>query len=311
MSRFPTSRRLVAFAFVLIASLAGSIPNSRGAAITPWSGASAQAGSDRETGATASASDLSTKQVEFSSGYSGPGGGYFTTESEDATAVAGGSPEALLQIGTRALVEATGFAMDGVYSGTVTASAGWADDAVQITTPAGLPMPESIRLQFRYNFNPEDNSSYSSARGYFYYGYSRLQMNDKILKVSGTNSDSPGYEPEWFDSVTEIYGTAVGTLHLDLSVDESGLSDPFSLSLEAQSSAFSNSGTGLFNYHSNRLSLTGVTLTDGRSLGALGYGVSFISGLPSPEPVPEPASVALWSIVAIAGVAVARHRSRG
>lgn len=309
------TRRTIAFAYGLVSCLGGLIPASQAAALAPWSGAWAQAGPDRETGATASASDSFAKRVKFRSGYDSwesPGGGGHTTNVHgDATAVAGGSPETLLQIGTKAYVGATGYSYDTVYSGDVTASAGWTDDFVQITLRAGLLMPESIQLQFQYEFYPEVMQPYWSGSGHAYHGDSILQMNDKTIKIGSSYFYSPGYKPEWFDSVTDDYGRAVATLHLDLAVDNSGLSEPFSLSLAAQSSAFSNSSSGLSNFHSNRLSLTGITLADGTSLGSLGYGVTFVSGLTPPTPVPEPASIALWSLIAIVGVAVARHRSRG
>ena len=101
------------------------------------------------------------------------------------------------------------------------------------------------------------------------------------------------------------------TFHLDLPVDKSGISAPFSLSLHlAPYIGLVSNWPVRYSGLTGNLALTGVTLPDGTPLSSLGDTFSFESGLGAPAPVPEPASLAAWGMIAgAAGVAAARRRA--
>jgi len=306
------SYRLALILFGLCLSLLHALPPARGDAMQPWSGASATAGPDTHSGATASASNQFSQKVEYSIPSSPTRGGYFDYAGGDSSATAGGSAAALLQVNTEGRVGNPGTTNVAVgIRDPATASSRWTNDTVTITPPAGSPIPDSIRLQFSLTFNPPD--AYRRPVD-FNYGTVKVQANDKTIYIGVDGGGGNSYDPKDFDKVTKNpYNPdpTVGTFHLDLPVNKSGVSAPFSLSLAAATAIFTDSNTSLDSFHRDVLGLTGVTFTDGTSLTAKGYGVSFASGLlSSPQPVPEPTSVALWSVVALAGAWIARQRSR-
>jgi hypothetical protein len=101
-----------------------------------------------------------------------------------------------------------------------------------------------------------------------------------------------------------------GTFHFDLPLSKSGTSDPFQLVLTSLPNTGLYSNGGFYADQSARLALTGVTLPDGTSLAAAGYGVSSASGLlGEPSPVPEPTSLASWSLTALGACWLIRHRT--
>lgn len=101
-----------------------------------------------------------------------------------------------------------------------------------------------------------------------------------------------------------------GTFDVKLALHPDGVSDPFSLTVTSGQSVQPNWWTSSVNsVNSISLSLTGVTLPDGTPLSAVGYGVSFASGMILPEqPVPEPATYVVWGLLTLAAVTV-RHRA--
>jgi len=105
-------------------------------------------------------------------------------------------------------------------------------------------------------------------------------------------------------------GNQTGTLNITLALHPNGVSDPFSLSVSSiGSSSPLVDALSTSSYSSSiSLSLTGVTLPDGTPLSAAGYSASFASGMALPEqPVPEPATVVVWGLLAAAALTF-RHR---
>ncbi|WZO98348.1 hypothetical protein EP7_005409 [Isosphaeraceae bacterium EP7] len=300
------SYRWASLALGLGVCLASEGSAASGAAISTWSGASATAGATTETGATASASDAWSRKVEYRGAYDyGSIGGRFVNASGKASAAAGGSPDNLLSVDTHAYAENPG-TIEGtsVHGGAATASARWSGDFLTISPPQGMAIPDSVQLHFGIEFNRQSDQG-NFWNEYFRFGPATVVANEKTFNLRDYWRDT---ELPRFDSAGP--DSPVGRFHIDLPVNAAGLSAPFSLSLEASSFAVAHSNDRGDVDHRLRLSLLGVTLADGTSLGSLGYQVSFASGLSSPEPVPEPASVAIWTLGAAACIVAARRRKQ-
>ncbi len=296
--------------------------------IAPWAGASATAsydgGSHNQTGATANASINWSSSTGPYNSLSGSGQ-FHLGGSGTSSASAGSSAASLLTIQTNA----TGWdpGSTGGLGGSVgqsTASASWTGDSIQLTTAPGAAFPTEIRLNLNFTFDTSTLGYLSYGRGTpdWNFGSISATANDTSINVrmaspSFYNSDglvpaNPGYEVSAFDNLKDSgNGFKTGQFHIDLPVDSSGKTVPITLMLEAMSNASVTSNTGSWESHAATLGIASVTTTDGTSLSSLGYGVSFASGIidtPQPAPVPEPASVAVWSIAAVVGLAFARKR---
>jgi hypothetical protein len=95
-----------------------------------------------------------------------------------------------------------------------------------------------------------------------------------------------------------------GTVSFDLLLDEHGVSDPLNFALTSRPTNYFVSNHGFQVTHDATLSLLDLTLPDGTPLHEAGYSVTFDSGLAWPQPVPEPAPIALLG----AGMALAGWR---
>ena len=288
----------------LILGLLVAAPRAKGDAMAPWAGATATAGANTQTGATASAEDSWSKRVEYT--MSGLWGGPYVFSVPaygNSSASAGGSSESLLQANAMADIRAPGskeFFLDG---GTSEASASWSNDSVHLAPPSSGSLPDMVRLQFSLTFTTLN----SMGEYYLNNGQVTFQANDETIKFNIYPSNV-SYQSGNFDSVVDgVYGSKIGSFHLDLPVDSTGTSAAFSLMLSATSLANARNSTPGHIDLKNTLALTGVTRTDGSSLD--GYGISFASGLSlgGEQPVPEPSTVALWSAVVIGGVWLRRR----
>ena len=298
------------------------LPTVRADAMQPWDGATATASSDvngtrtgqSETDPKAYARDgwsYSTPSYLQSSDYASAGG--------YSTASASGPAGTLLQVSTQTnIFDHSTYPINPdapVGAGSSSASASWLGDSVLITPPPGSPMPDSIRLQFGLTFNPPiytDPSSPTDGN----YRTVQVSANNTTITINPADKDHPGKDLahssySGFDSVSDTPAGRVGTFHLDLPVNQAGTSIPLNLFLEATSYAETTINHSASSFHDDVLGLTDVTFADGTSLASKGYGVTFASGLIlSPQPVPEPTSIAVWSVVAIAGAWAARRKSR-
>ncbi|HEX8200545.1 MAG TPA: hypothetical protein VF590_08655 [Isosphaeraceae bacterium] len=248
-----------------------------------------------------------------------------------ARAEATGRPEALLRVDGSYSASTYGSFRGSSEGTTVRASATWTGDAVHVQVPEGANPPESIRVHVALDFLRSSSS----------FGSMSLRLNDRTFAARAWGGEYEGvydllhfYElepgsgfpqpietahlPEGFDSLVfpgpaDSRGGVTGraTFHLDLPVNASGDSAPFSLGLESNLSLGIQSNANIFAEHRDfTVSLTDVTLPDGTPLASRGYAVSFASGLPWPAAVPEPASLAGWGLVAALAGAAARSRRR-
>lgn len=295
----------------LCLSFVPSLRTARGDVIPLWSGASAKAGPNTQTGATATAQDQWSRLVEHGDLYGPYNGGHFVTNQGSSSANASGLAAALLGVKTQATIGNPGSTGGwGVWGWDATATAGWMNDSVILKAPTdGGAMPDSLRLEFSLSFDKPIFPP-PPAPTLDLYGQVDIKVNGKLLQINSMTDLTPGAPGSFFDSVTDHLGRTVGTFHIDLPVDSAGESGPFSLSLTATSRASAMSNWGAKTSQDATLSLDGLTFADGTSLASKGYGVSFASGLEF-QTVPEPTSVALWSFITIGGALVARRRSRG
>ncbi|WP_435018147.1 hypothetical protein TA3x_000093 [Tundrisphaera sp. TA3] len=309
--------------FLGLALAAGA---ARGDAMQAWSGASAMAGSkdyagslatsSNQTGPTASATDRWSRSTGFTPATMwGPGSvfpftgrGHSFDASGTASARAGGAAESLLAVDARTSpgsAPGLGISLSG---GSSIASAGWADDVIRISPASGGAMPGTIRVDLALEFGPSMgiDSQYYQGHGS---GTFVARANEKEISVQHPLDISPAYAQTLFDSIT-TGERWVGKFHVDLAVDASGMSDTLSLMLTSSSPSWgSNTSTGGA-WHNETLGITGVSFADGTSLAEKGYGVSFASSLVVPGTVPEPASVAVWSVATLVGLwAAGRGRS--
>jgi hypothetical protein len=285
-----------------------------------WTGASASASihsqSQSQQGATANAvaSGSYTDNYLGSPAFQYPT--YFqATVAGNLTASAGGDPSNLLSVTASSNSPNPGTLGDGIRNDGGTAAASWTNDAAIVTAPVGSNLPGAIRLNFALTFTTPSDSPYSnltatyngtnlsySGMGYMY-GYSMGiypgTSNAAAVDSSTILRDADG-KP---DAIKD-------TFHIDLPLNMSGLSAPFSLGLQLSPfiGLLSNANVSYSGLTGN-IALTSVTLPDGTPLSALGDSVSFESGLILPTAAPEPSSVLVWGLAAVAVVTAVR-RSR-
>lgn len=280
-----------------------------------WSGASASAtfysDSQSQQGATASATAGGTFNINLTrSPYDLTT--YHTTASGNAWAEAGADADHLLQVTASNSAPNPG-SFGWVLSPTgASAEASWTNDAVVVTASPGSNLPDMVRLNFELTFSvPFSELPYASLRADVngtHLSYSYDGQLGRITPDANNAVDSSTGSPY---RVGGSGGLFKDTFHLDLPLDKLGVSVPFSLGLHLWPVAdvernAPNHFAGLL----GNLALTGVTLPDGSSLSSVGDTFAFESGLGAPAPVPEPASLAAWGLIAgIAGAAAARRRS--
>ncbi len=239
------------------------------------------------------------------------------TSGGSVSATATGNSTNLLQINTNLGVPYTGDIYGGVASQPygIAASASWSNDSVTIHAPQGLALPSDIRLQFSLVFNPQGYATDQQ------YGTNTLSYNGHTVSLTntGTGVVTPYAAYNFpFDTLTnnyfldssglhELSGTQTATFHIDLGLSQSGISEPFSLSLQSINAAQLVQDMGTYMTQDMTLSLTGVTTADGTPLQSLGYSVSFASGMA--YPVPEPATMAAWGLVSAACGLASLHRA--
>jgi hypothetical protein len=294
-----------------------------------WSGASTNVSFGRQTQSQQGATANSMAGQSFTINYEGspafdPPQYFNDTVSGSVTASAGGNPSNLLQVTASAHSDNPGTLGDWVGTNVYgNAAASWNNDAAIVSGPAGASLPGTIRLNFTLTF--------SGANGFGEYSTLTASYNGTKLSYFGT--DDPVFHP-WginpspsnagaVDSSTVTgknnysFGyagnTVTDTFHIDLPVSKTGISDPFSLSLQLTpfEGLISNTTTNYSGLTAG-IALNSVTLPDGTPLSALGDSVAFESGLSAPVAAPEPASFLAWGLVAaIAGLAASRRFRSG
>jgi hypothetical protein len=293
---------------------AGMDRTARASGLTgTWSGASANvtlfSQSQSQQGATAYASASQDLSINYAGSFaSNPQIYYNASVSAGVTASAGGDPAHLLQVTASAYSPNPG-TLGGPTPHTASATASWTNDAAVVTAPAGSSLPDAIRVNFTLTFSAPwlvvPNSLTVTANGtnlsYGINPFGGPYTNNNGLVDSSTLVPSSDGSPT----------TLKESFHLDLALSKSGISDPFNLRLQLMPPVglFSNTGysyTGL----AGNLALTSVTLPDGTSLSSVGDSVSFESGLAWPNVVPEPSSLIVWGLIAVAIGATAVGRSR-
>lgn len=333
--------RLCLAASLCLSPLIGLAPaTARADAMKPWAGASASVTHDVSTGGygspqastssgpTATASYEWADKVVTQSRYNDHG--YLVGGSLSGSADAQGTSSELLRVKSLGGMGNPGSIYGSASAGILVSTAGWKEDAVLLTPPAAGALPDTIRLNFTMGFTADEEPNY-----YYESHYAGMQLtaNDKTIDIKKATRQeyfgvpgTPGYKASDFDSLTDrqsvlvdnrYVNLKVGTFHIDLPVNASGVSDPFSLSLKATTNLYAESNSGASSALLGTLSLDSVTLPDGTLLADKGYGVAFASGMTgltsqvSPQPVPEPASVAMWAVVAAAGIGLVRRRAGG
>jgi hypothetical protein len=294
----------------------------RGDAIQPWTGASASVTvfdrTSSQTGSSASASVTGTATVHYEgSPVFNPTQYFDITVNGSASASAPGRADDLLDVSSHYSAGDPGTLGHG-SSGVppVSATASWSGDQVTVTPPTSGTMPDSVRLQFALTFQAPP--SYPEALWQF--GSMRVDANGQSITInpvgSGYNNGGPAPMSGNFDSLKLLPSSNlspyeyVGTFHIDVPLSPSGTSAPLQLALSSLPNTGLYSNGGFYSDQSAQLALTGVTLPDGTSLAAAGYGVSFASGLlEQPRPVPEPASLACWALSALGACRLIRHRT--
>ncbi|MCA1686522.1 MAG: hypothetical protein LC745_11225, partial [Planctomycetia bacterium] len=185
-----------------------------------------------------------------------------------------------------------------------------------VTPPAGSNLPDAVRLNFTLTFSVPRSIPYAG-----------LTVNDNGTQLGYSYSDpvlylGPGIRSDPSNGAV-VDSTAVSfdpgrnlvtlkdTFHLDLPLDRSGLSSPFNLGLHLSPfMGMTSNGSTRYSDLAANLALTGLTLTDGTPLAPTGDSVAFASGLASANPVPEPASLLAWGLIAATSGAVTVRRSR-
>jgi hypothetical protein len=288
-----------------------------------WSGASASVVFDTQTrsqqGATANAAAGGSYTINYEGSPAINPPMYFqSTVSGNVAASAGGNAAQLLQVTAASNAPDPGTLGYSNTTGSASATASWTNDAAIVTAPAGSNLPDAIRLNFTLTFSAPIGAggpyatltaSYNGTQ----LGYYASDGNDPALGVHSNATNAGAVDSH---TVTNSPGSNVpvaitDTFHIDLALNQSGVSAPFSLTLALSPfvGLVSNSNVD-YSGLSGNIVLTGVTLADGTPLSALGDSVSFESGLGVPGVVPEPASLLVWGVIAAAASAMAVQRSR-
>lgn len=286
-----------------VAIVLGITPGIRADAI-PWSGATTSVKvldqSSSQSGATAQSSIQRDATISYYSAAYGPE----TTQAHgSATAIASGTTANLLSTDARFIAPFA--AAPSVWGQTVAASASWDGDRIQIQSAPGQALPDTIRVNFSID----------------YYDVPRREISDPIATITATfngksatigEGDRASSDLSALDSFTEtpynnIFSARQALFHIDLPVNALGLSDPFQVGLKE--AALISPSTGNYYFagldYGVSLSLTSMTLADGKTPESEGYSVSFASGLQSPNPVPEPGVFAIL-VVGLGVVAIRR-----
>jgi hypothetical protein len=283
-----------------------------------WSGASASVSYFGQTQANQGATATASTGGPETQHYAGSGGGtegYSQQTTGSVQATAGGSPGSFLS------VSATGSSGGdpGVIGSPANpaaigdASAQWNNDAAIVTSKSGGSLPDAIRL----NFTLTITSPAEINRAGLTASINGTTLTYSMMNYGNANSNINGPTSSFLDSSTtqtspDGAGTRVDTFHIILPLNASGQSSPFNLGLNLSPDFNLYSGTTQYNMDGlgATLGLSSVTLPDGASLASMGDSVSFLSGLGSPNVVPEPATSLGWAvIIAIAGGSTA-WRSR-
>jgi len=308
----------------LIVLVAGGLdrPAFASAITGSWSGASVNVTFDTQTQSQQGAMVNASLAGSFPLNYEGEPLNltptfYQSTVSGSVGASAGGNPANLLSVTASSNAPDPGTLGHSNTTGFGSAAASWTNDAATVTAAAGSNLPNAIRLDFTLTF--------SGGHGFGPYSTLTATYNGRQLGYWGTDS-LPDYtfgvhsNPSNLGAVdsSKVITNSAGypgviqdTFHIDLPLNKSGVSSPFSLSLQLSPfmGLFSNSNVDYSGLTGN-IALTGVTLTDGTPLSALGDSVSLESGLILPTAAPEPASFLVWGLTALAAGAIAVRRSR-
>jgi hypothetical protein len=180
------------------------------------------------------------------------------------------------------------------------ATASWNNDSLTVRGPAGASLPDAVLLQFQIDVTPtayaQPFNAISQSVGINGQQHSIGSGGDKLIQLQTPQGMSTGPQ--------------VGTFNIKLALHSDGVSDPFSLSVSSNQYVAANWWTQSWALtpSSISLSLTGVTLPDGTPLSSAGYAVTFASGMTLPEqPVPEPAALVAWTLLAIGALSVRRR----
>jgi hypothetical protein len=309
-----TNRSIAASLLGLATIIGGGMDRpARASGLTgTWSGASANvtlfSQSQSQQGATANASSSQDLNIKYAGSLAtNPQIYYNASVYAGVTASAGVDPAHLLQVTASANSPNPG-TLGGPTPNNASATASWTNDAAVVTAPAGSNMPAAIRLNFTLTFSVPQVVPYASLTATY---------NGTTLNYATNSFGAPYSQNIGVDSSSIVPGsggspsTLKETFHTDLALNKSGLSAPLDLSLTLMPSVGLVSNLG-YSYSglTGNLALTSVTLPDGTSLSSLGDSVSFESGLASPNVVPEPCSLIVWGLIAIAASAMAVRRSR-
>lgn len=310
-------QRPVTLSFVYLAVLVGAgqhRPSQASNIPAPWSGATAEVQlfgrTQSEQGPTARESASGSETAHY---WGSPNAPQMLSadHSGSVTAFAGGDPAHLLNVTGSAQSPYPGTIGGPNFAGGGSATASWTDDVAVVTPQAGSSMPDAIRLNFALTFSAPNDLPYSRLVATYndtnlsymaagYYPFIHPDPSNNLLVDSSSLVVGSG-----------SFSTLKDTFHVDLHLDQLGRSDPFSLSLYLAPpiGLFSNQRVSVTDMMGN-LALIGVTLPDGTSLASIGASVSFDSGLPWANPVPEPASVLAWGTASAVAAAMAIRRSR-
>ena len=291
----------------------GTSSASRADAIT-WSGASTSVQvfgqTDSHTGATAASSAQGTTTIPYWPDSYTVKDGELPTNSANgsATSQVSGTAANLLSASASYFEGAT-LGRPAAVAGPVQATASWTGDRLLLQSSGSNGLPDSVRVNFSLTFLAPGAGDIVSGipRGTLATITASFNNRDGALSVgrlfptsaSGTPFDSieakpyipPGWEGPW--ASREVAYKA--TFHLDLPLSASGISDPFSLGLKVDAATdFGMHGyAALSGLDGVTLSMTSLSLADGNTPESEGYSVAFASGLVSPDPVPEPTTIAV------------------
>jgi hypothetical protein len=307
---------IVPIAALTCACVAITLADScRADAINSWQGASASVNASgkqaTDAGATASAS---TSGGYMATSFGSLGGPLTIGIGSGGSASASGNPDNLLQVTTSLTMAETGVLSAPISPSYPTqATASWNNDSLIVHAPAGVSLPSTVQLQFKIDLSPiaQISTGYGDSVVVGINGQDHYIQSNGLINSYGAYGGDGAIKlqaPQWYPG-TDTPPHQTGTFTINLALHPDGVSDPFSVSLlNGQTVGPVDWTYMLSNKSSISLSLTAVTLPDGTSLTADGYGVSFASGLTLPEqPVPEPATFVVWGLLGAAALSV-RHR---